>query len=99
MGYIPKRHKPIRADEITWVCDADLKFAKAVHHMKKGDWNRIEEEALRAGGDAAGAYLDKIGKTDLAVLTEEEWLTMLATFEEGRGRAMREKLEAHTAPF
>lgn len=101
IGYFPKpdRHKPIKPSEITWTCDADLKFAKVVHHMPKEILNRIEEEALRAGGDAAGAYLEKIGKTDLAQLSQEEWLTFLATFEEGRGRAMREKLEAHDAPF
>ncbi|MEM1346642.1 MAG: DUF6511 domain-containing protein [Pseudomonadota bacterium] len=32
-----------------------------------------EARALKAGGDQAGAYLDRLGKTDLATLTPEEW--------------------------
>lgn len=38
--------------------------------------SETEIAAIRAGADAAGQYLDSIGKTDLAKLTESEWLTV-----------------------
>jgi hypothetical protein len=34
-----------------------------------------EEQAIREAGFKAGAYLEQIGKTDLAKLSEREWLT------------------------
>lgn len=43
--------------------------------MARKALDRFEEQALEEGGNAAGAYLDEIGKTDLAELTEEEWAT------------------------
>lgn len=39
-------------------------------HLKPNEAN-----AALAGGAAAGAYLDSIGKTDLATMTEAEWRT------------------------
>ena len=38
-----------------------------------------EEAAAAKGGEEAGAYLDKIGKTDLARLTGEEWAQFCQT--------------------
>lgn len=102
IGYFPnvaKLRRLLKPHEITWVCDDDLHLAKAVHHMSKPVLSRIEEECLEAGMECAGAYLDRIGHTDLALLTREQILTVFAAFEEGRGRAMREKLEVHAAPF
>lgn len=32
-----------------------------------------EADAVATGGQAAGDYLDRIGKTDLATLTRDEW--------------------------
>ncbi len=48
-------------------------------HRRRGmiDPTPNEIAAMRAGGQAAGEYLESIGKTDLAVLTEAEWLTLL----------------------
>jgi uncharacterized protein DUF6511 len=36
-----------------------------------------EIAAIEAASPVAGEYLESIGKTDLAVLTEAEWLTLL----------------------
>jgi hypothetical protein len=41
--------------------------------IKGGELRQIEKDAVRAGGEAAGGYLDSIGKTDLAQLTAAEW--------------------------
>jgi hypothetical protein len=38
---------------------------------------RIDEAAVLKGGAVGGAYLDKIGKTDLAELNKEQWAMFL----------------------
>lgn len=57
-----------------------------------------EEEALEAGGNAGGQYLDSIGKTDLATLSPLEWSTFLSKVLEGYGEHMRDAAVT-TAPF
>jgi archaellum component FlaD/FlaE len=42
------------------------------------DINIEEAKAIEAASPAIGEYLEQIGKTDLAVMTEEEWLGFLA---------------------
>jgi hypothetical protein len=54
------------------------------------EFTDTEEEAITAGGEAAGAYLDQIGKTDLADLTPEQWHKFLGCFLHGYSDAMRE---------
>jgi hypothetical protein len=49
-----------------------------------------EEQALEDGGNAGGAYLDEIGKTNLAELTEEEWSRFLGLVMTGYADSMRE---------
>lgn len=41
--------------------------------MKRRPQAHDEEKAIAAGGAEAGAYLESIGKTDLAAMTPEEW--------------------------
>jgi hypothetical protein len=41
------------------------------------DPDEHEVAAIVAASPMAGEYLESIGKTDLAVLTEAEWLTLL----------------------
>lgn len=41
--------------------------------MKSRPQDHNESQALDKGGDAAGRYLDSIGKSDLAALTPIEW--------------------------
>lgn len=40
--------------------------------------NALETGAVAAASEAAGQYLEQIGKTDLAQMTEAEWLGFLA---------------------
>ncbi len=44
------------------------------------DFARLGEEvrAIDAAGAAIGAFLEDLGKSDLAVLTSEEWLAFLS---------------------
>ena len=41
------------------------------------DPNKHEANALAAAGMSAGAYVEEIGKTDLASWTEQEWATLI----------------------
>lgn len=41
--------------------------------MTQDRFNRVDSLAAGQGGEAMGAYLDEIGKSDLAALSEEEW--------------------------
>lgn len=43
------------------------------------DFSENEIASIIATGPRAGAYLDTLGKTDLAALTEQEWLEFIAT--------------------
>lgn len=67
--------------------------------MPRPELDRTQWAALRAGGDAAGAYLDEIGRTDLATLTAEEWETFLAIALDQYGQALSTLLRANAAPF
>lgn len=55
--------------------------------------------ARRDAGSAAGAYLDEIGKSDLADLTEEQWLKFLAKVISGFGDSLRTQIAELRAPF
>ena len=51
-------------------------------HMLCRRWGVIDPDeheiaAIEAASPMAGEYLERIGKTDLAVLSEAEWLTLL----------------------
>lgn len=42
--------------------------------MLERELNKVENEAVAAASAEAGAYLERIGKTDLTQMTEAEWL-------------------------
>lgn len=42
------------------------------------DLTPYEQAALEFAGECAGEYLDSIGKTDLAKMTQEEWQTLIS---------------------
>lgn len=70
IGYSPDQRK-----EPLWLCDdrACIDAAKASYFMKQDQFDSVETLAMRDGGDQGGQYLDTIGKSDLATLTEPEW--------------------------
>jgi len=60
---------------ILWLCDDPecIDIAKATYKMKQDEFTRLERQAAVEGGAEAGAYLEKIGKTDMLKLNREEW--------------------------
>ena len=54
-----------------------------------------EIDALLAASPAGGEYLEKLGKTDLAVLTEDEWMGFI----EAVVTAFQDRMAQLHAPF
>lgn len=91
VGWAPRgRGRPGR---IVFTCAADIDLGEAVGMKRRDEMAVIEREALRAGGDRAGQFLDGLGRTDLAKLSEEEWATFLEHVLDGYGEAVRERLQ------
>ena len=69
-------------NSVNWLRAVDMLFPGAVG-FENGvqlmiDKTPEETRAIREGASHnAGEYLESIGKTDLATLTQEEWFTML----------------------
>ena len=59
----------------------------------KPEMKQFEREAAIEGGNAGGQYLDKIGKTDLASLTVDEWSEICALIFSGACDALRKRAE------
>lgn len=86
--------------DIAWVCDDPecIEIAARTYTMKQVEFSRLEEMATIEGGADAGAYLDKLGKTDLASLTQDEWDEFCRTLVAGYRLALKTKLRDE-APF
>lgn len=59
---------------------------------------QYERDAAAEGGNAGGAYLDRIGKTDLASLTRDEWVEFCSLIFTGAAEALRKRAD-DTIPF
>jgi hypothetical protein len=66
--------------------------------MARKQLDDFERRALEDGGNAGGAYLDEIGKTDLAALSEQEWGEFLGLVLKGYAESMRE-IVSREVPF
>lgn len=94
-GYVPKTGQPI-----IWVCDDEqcLQIAKDSYTMKQDQFTRVESLAAGKGGEEGGAFLDGIGKTDLAQFTPDEWFEFCRRIVAGYRKGMVELLKSE-APF
>ena len=64
------------------------------------DPDEHEIAAIEAASPMAGEYLESIGKTDLVVLTEAEWMTLLEVVVTAYQDALARRLDQgkHPAP-
>jgi hypothetical protein len=67
--------------------------------MKADELSETETRALIDGGNEGGAYLDSIGKTDLAALSQEEFQAFLRAVLDGFGGSMRRQCAKIPVPF
>jgi hypothetical protein len=83
-----------------WVCaECGIPLAKEAIKMSDKAFDAFEQRAIQAAGEAAGAYLDSIGKTDLAQLTAAEWSVFCVTMVRSFGDAIRAEVESGKPPF
>ena len=66
--------------------------------MKPG-LDKYERVALERAGQHAGAFLEKLGKTDLVTLTLPEWQEFLLTVMTAYAQAMRDQISFDDPPF
>ncbi len=95
-GVAPAQSKPVM-----WLCDSPECWAlgQGVYTMPTAELDEFEKAARDAAGERAGAYLDSIGKTDLAQLTGEEWRLFLHQVIVGFEDELRAIFRKSLAPF
>lgn len=79
---------------IGWMCQhcADGGYGMKAYAMTNRQFDEYEGRALVAAGQMAGAYLDAIGRTDLAALTPKEWTEFCRTMVLGFGDSIRREV-------
>lgn len=89
IGWASHERAPIK-----WECKECLSLpieqVTRFHSMARKALDRFEQQALEEGGNAGGAYLDELGKTDLASLEPYEWSHFLGVVLKGYADSMRE---------
>ncbi|WP_370677079.1 DUF6511 domain-containing protein [Pleomorphomonas sp. PLEO] len=75
IGFAPDGRMPA-----VWVCN-DCGLGRARQAARMRDFDVVERRAFTWASRRAGAFLDTIGKTDLAVLTREEYEGFLTAFQ------------------
>jgi len=86
--------KRFKKPPILWLCDDPdcITIAKATYEMKQDEFNRLESLAAGKGGEEAGAFLEQIGKTDLALLNQAEWFEFCRRMIAGYRKALKAEL-------
>lgn len=69
-----------------------------VAHRKKIELTRDETAAALAGGKAAGAWLDELGRTDMGQLSRPEWAEFCKRLTRGYLEALQRQADAQV-PF
>jgi hypothetical protein len=96
LGYRPHADLPM-----LWTCGNPICQAllPRVYGMTDAQLPAYEEKAGLAAGNAAGQWLDDLGKTDLAILTAEEWREFLWLVISGHQAKLREMIRDDAVPF
>lgn len=76
-----------------------LAVAPKVYDMPDKQLDAYEAKARDEAGEAAGAYLDEVGETDLAALTPEQWAEFGARFVQGFAASLRRQITSGEPPF
>ena len=102
-GFAYSTNKWGKGPHIWWceTCAMQLNKSQAekIYKMTTAKMQLWENPALKKAGKDAGEFLDTIGKTDLATLTEDEWLEFLRRFVVARERHLRNAIVNNEAPF
>lgn len=88
IGFQYTRNHPIK-----WFCLEDAEHIKAISTMPKKLFDMYESDSIMEGGAKAGQYLDTIGVTDLAELTEDQFRAFFVKFLGGYEDAMKSAMQ------
>ncbi|KTS10272.1 hypothetical protein SB2_06935 [Methylobacterium radiotolerans] len=79
---------------IGWTCQicADEGLGLKAYKMDPANFDTYEQAALVLAGNAAGAYLDRLGRTDLAALHPEEWQEFCRRLVQAFGYAIQDQI-------
>lgn len=100
VGYHPFGGRRLfKSTDVAWTCEHDLPLAKGWFQMPSAVRDKIERDALTEAAQKTGEYFERLGKTDFANFTLDEYETTFAVFLEHFGAAMRKRLGDATAPF
>lgn len=80
-----------------WICEDCIPHISEIRLVRNFD--PYENRARADAGEKAGELLDAWGKTDLADLTTEQWLTFLKTVISEFGESLRRQVAEMRAPF
>src|SRR5690349_6383505 len=80
-----------------WLCAECLPLLEYVKDIRR--WDAYEIKASELAGNDAGAYADSIGKTDMALMDDVEWMTFRNTMIRGFGKHIRYLIRNSEAPF
>lgn len=96
LGYAPKQ-----GQKLLWLCDDKDCHAVSgkVYKMPQAQLDAFELGAAIEGGNQGGAFLDEIGKSDLAVLDADEWREFLRRIITGFEATMRKRILDGSPPF
>jgi hypothetical protein len=77
---------------IGWLCRECADIGAKAYAMPARAWDEYETRALATAGAVAGAYLERIGQTDLARLYPETWAEFLRVALDAFGSAIRREV-------
>jgi hypothetical protein len=102
LGYAPLRGGWMsQGGPIIWLCDDSHchRAARSIYTMPQPALDAFETSAALEAGTMAGAYLEDLGTTDLAKLTEPQWQEFLRRVLTGFEQVLRRKILNNEPPF
>jgi hypothetical protein len=101
LGFTPLGRWMSQRGPIIWLCDDTHchRAARIVYKMPNPDLDALEEAAALEAGTGAGGYLEEIGTTDLAKLTDQQWREFLRRLFVGFEQVLRRKILEGAPPF
>jgi hypothetical protein len=102
LGYAPFQGTQIAEDEpLVWLCDDPHchRAARSAYTMPPPTLDAFEKLAAIEAGQLGGAYLEEIGITDLAKLSETQWREFVRRILVGFEQALRRKIVNGESPF
>lgn len=80
--------------QIHWVCDdpSCIAIAQAAIHMRQDRFTRVESLAAGDGGANGIAFLETVGKFDIATFNETEWFEFCRRIVAGYRRSLKVRI-------